>query len=186
MYASKALLCRLSSIHMKLPGKTEIKPEQEIRPASLKEIKEELSLLKPAQLMAVCLKLARYKKENKEMLTYLLFEADNETAYIQKIKNYLDAQFNALNKSTIYKEKKALQKILRSLNKWIKHSGSKQTEVELRIFFCQKIKSAGIPLHLNKVLGNLYQRQIVKINIAMTALHEDLQYDYNQEMKSLI
>ena len=35
-------------------------------------------------------------------------------------------------------------------------------------------------------LSNIYVRQIQKIKKAISALHEDLQYDYGEELKQLI
>ena len=48
-----------------------------MKAASISEIKTELKGLPPAQLTELCLRLARFKKENKELLTYLLFEAND-------------------------------------------------------------------------------------------------------------
>lgn len=157
-----------------------------MKAASLKELKTELQTLSPEQVLDVCMHLAKYKKENKELLTYLLFQAGDEQSYIKEVKDHIEEQFESVNKSNLYLSKKMLRKILRTSNKFIKYSGSKQTEVELLIFFCKKLKSSGIPLHENTALGNLYQRQIQKINKALVFLHEDLQYDYSVEMKILL
>jgi hypothetical protein len=40
-----------------------------MRSASIQEIKQELQQLKPAELVNTCIRLARFKKENKELLT---------------------------------------------------------------------------------------------------------------------
>ena len=53
-----------------------------MKAATIHEIKAELTTLKAAQLMALCLRLSRFRKENKELLTYLLFEAHNEGDYV--------------------------------------------------------------------------------------------------------
>ena len=50
----------------------------------LQDIKKEIQHLRPEQLAELCLRLARYKKENKELLAYILFEADNEAALLKK------------------------------------------------------------------------------------------------------
>ena len=134
-----------------------------MKAASLKELKTELYNLTPEQVLNLCMHLAKYKKENKELLTYLLFEAHDEQSYIKEIKEQIDALFNDVNKSHIYLAKKTLRKILRITNKYIKYSGSKQTEVELLIYFCKKLRKSGIPLHVNTVVGNIYFRQILKI-----------------------
>ena len=44
---------------------------------SLSELKKELSIMPKDKLVDVCTKLIRFKKENKELLHYLLFESNN-------------------------------------------------------------------------------------------------------------
>ena len=156
-----------------------------MKAATLKELKIELSTLFPAQVLDICMHLAKYKKENKELLTYLLFEASDEQNYIQEVKDLIDEQYVGVNKSNLYLAKKTIRKILRTTNKFIKYSGNKQTEVDLLIYFCKKIRKSGIAIRENTALGNIYIRQIVKINKALKTLHEDLQFDYSEEMKLL-
>jgi hypothetical protein len=156
-----------------------------MKSASLKEIKTELSRLHPDTLMELCIRVAKYKKENKELFSYLLFEAGNEKAYISEVKAEMDELFTEVNKSNSYLAKKTIRKILRLTNKHIKYSGSKQTEVELLIHFCKKLKRLGISMPMNSTLGNLYYRQYQNIKKALATLHEDLQFDYEDEIKGL-
>jgi hypothetical protein len=156
-----------------------------MKSATIHEIKQELSTLKPTQLVELCLRLARFKKENKELLTYLLFEANDEQAYITGIKHEIDENFAAINLSQLYFAKKSLRKIVRIINKYCRYSGSKQTEVELRIYFCLRLKESGIPVERNPVINNLFLSQLKKINAVLAALHEDLQYDYLRDMEKL-
>ena len=154
--------------------------------ASLSEIKKELHTLDQETVESLCNRLAKYKKENKELLTYLLFEAHDEKAYIENVKEELRELFKTLPSSNVYLIKKTLRKILRFANKQIKYSGIKQTELELRIFFCTKIKEARSPLHSGTVLFNLYQQQLKKIEAALSKLPEDLQADYERELKQIL
>jgi HPt (histidine-containing phosphotransfer) domain-containing protein len=149
--------------------------------SSINEIKKELNTLESDTLLALCMRLAKYKKDNKELLTYLLFEAQNEQAYIENIKEEITELFEALPSNT-YHLKKSLRKILRIANKQIKYSGIKQTELEVRIFFCTKMKDARVPRQQGSVLFNIYQQQLKKINAILEKLHEDLQGNYAQEM----
>lgn len=154
--------------------------------ASLSEIKKELHTLDQETVESLCNRLAKYKKENKELLTYLLFEAHDEHAYIENVKEELRELFKTLPSSNGYLIKKTLRKILRFANKQIKYSGIKQTELELRIFFCTQIKEARIPLPTGTVLFNLYQMQLKKIEAALSKLPEDLQADYERELKQIL
>lgn len=153
--------------------------------ASINEIKKELAYLDLKAVQELCMRLAKYKKENKELLAYLLFEASDENGYVNGVKAEIDEQFSTLPKSNIYLIKKSLRKILRITNKQIRYSGVKQTEVDLRIYFCFKIKKAGINLLPSQVLANLYQQQLKKIESALAKLSEDLQYDYHGELEQL-
>ena len=44
-----------------------------MKAATLNELKHELSHLPAEELLDLCTRLARFKKENKELLTFLLF-----------------------------------------------------------------------------------------------------------------
>jgi hypothetical protein len=157
-----------------------------MKAATLSELKNELHTIAPAQVLELCLHLAKYKKENKELLSYLLFDAGDENTYINNVKDEIDEQLLNLNRSSLYLAKKTLRKILRTTNKHIRYSGNKRTEADLLIYFCKKLKGSGVPLHKSVALTNLYQRQIQKIKKALSTLHEDLQYDYQEELKGLI
>lgn len=157
-----------------------------MKSATIHEIKEELSTLKPAKLVELCLRLGRFKMENKELLSYLLFEAHDEQGYVAGIKKEIDEHFAAINLSQLYFAKKSLRKIARIINKYCRYSGSKQTEVELRIYFCTQIKESGIPIDRNPVINNLYLSQLKKIHSVLATLHEDLQYDYRREVNELV
>lgn len=156
-----------------------------MKAASISDIKQELNNIAPAKLLELCLRLAKYKKDNKELLNYLLFEAHDEQEYINNVKIQVEEEFATINKTNVYFVKKSLRKILRNTAKHIRYTGSKQAEVELLLHFCCTLKNAGIPLKTNLVLTNLYNFQIKKVAKVIATLHEDLQYDYLKEIESL-
>ena len=156
-----------------------------MRSSSIHEIKQELSTLKAGEVTALCLRLARFKKENKELLIYLLFEEQDEQNYLKNLKQEIKELFDEINLSHLYFAKKTLRKILRVINKHSRYSGNKQTDMELRIFFCQQLKISGIPFRQNAVLSNIFDGQLKKIDAALAGLHEDLQHDYNKEIAAL-
>lgn len=156
-----------------------------MKAASLREIKSELNELEPEALHEMCMRLAKFKKENKELLTYLLFEADNESAYSEGVIEDVVEQFKELPRGNTYFIKKTLRKILRFANRQIKYSGVKETEIAIRMQFCKQMKEARIPMHTGTVLYNMYQQQIKKITALISKLPEDLQSDYEQDFKSL-
>lgn len=149
-----------------------------MKAATISEIKQELSKIQPNVLLDLCIQLAKFKKDNKELLSYLLFDAQDEAAYLVQVKAEIDVQFATINFSNVYFVKKTLRKILRTTSKYIRLTGSKQAEVELLLYFCKKLVDNNIPIKKSAVLNNIYQAQLKKIAQLITTLHEDLQYDY--------
>ncbi len=156
-----------------------------MKPASAKEIKTELTHRSTQELMTLVLRLSRFKKENKELLSYLLFESEDEEAYIQAIKTEIDLQFKAINSKSLFYIKKSVRKILREIKKHIRYSLKKETEVELLLYYCQKLKNFTPSLLRNNTLKILYERQLEIIKKKISTLHEDLQYDYMNTLEAL-
>jgi len=156
-----------------------------MKASSISALKKELSTLPNSDVIDICMKLVKYKKENKELLSYLLFDANNELEYIRNIKEEINLQFADINLSHLYFAKKSIRKILKTTNKYIRYSGHKQTEVELLIHFCTKFKKSGISIKSSNSLSNLYENQVRKIRLTIGALHEDLQHDYLEEITAL-
>jgi hypothetical protein len=156
-----------------------------MKAATVNELKQELVNLPDSTLVDLCLRLARFKKENKELLTYLLFAAHDTSAYIQSVKDAMSIQFAEINKSNVYYIKKTLRKILRTARKYIRYSGLAIVEVELLIYFCHSMQQLKISISKNPVILNIYQKQLKNINKALASLHEDLQYDYQKQIDKL-
>ncbi|MBY0481530.1 MAG: hypothetical protein K2Q21_09250 [Chitinophagaceae bacterium] len=156
-----------------------------MKTATIQELKLELNETSSAKLRQLCLHLAKFKKENKELLTYLLFESQDEAAYINQVQSIIDEGFAELPKANNYLSKKSLRKTLRVTNKHIRYMGSKQAEAQILIYFCKQLKGSKIPFQKTTVLLNLYLQQIKKIKAALATLHEDLQYDFMQEVEEL-
>ena len=156
-----------------------------MKSATVANIRKELKHKSNDELAELCLRLSRFKKENKELLTYLLFEADYEAGYIETVKAEIDEQFDQINTNSFFYIKKSVRKILRNTKKYIRYSLNKETEVELLLYFCQKLKAMTPSISRNTTLTNLYERNIIAIKKKVKNLHEDLQYDYNLELEDL-
>ncbi len=156
-----------------------------MKTASVKEIKTELEGLPPAELLKICLRLTKFKKENKELLTYLLFESNNEADYIKAVNELLAGLFLTVNIKNLYLAKKTIRKIVRTANRYIKYSDSEATEPDILIFVCEGINELQINLKRNTALLNLYTGLLKKINKAVSAMHEDMQYDYLKVIERL-
>ena len=153
--------------------------------ASVNEIKEELLHLSQKDLLAYCMRLVKFKKENKELMNYLLFQSNNQALYLKQVKEEISELYKEINSTNLYFAKKSLRKILRVTNKYIKHTSSGQVEIELLVHYCITLQSSGIPFERSTALNNLYQAQVKKIEKALSTLHEDLQYDYSKLVQQL-
>jgi len=156
-----------------------------MKTATVKELKQELSHHSQAELIELCLRLSRFKKENKELLTYLLYEASNEAGYIEGVKAEITEQFTEINTDSYYYMKKTIRKILRRVKVYIRYSKRKETEVELLLYFCEELNNLEPSIKYNVTLTNLFNRQILMIKKAILTMHEDLQYDYNLQLEDL-
>jgi len=156
-----------------------------MKAASLKEVKTELNHKSHVELMELCLRLLRFKKENKELLTYLLFEISDEDGYVEGIKTAMDIEFEKINTNSYFYIRKSIRKILRLIKKYIRYSQNKETEVELLLYFCQQLKEFSPSINKSKALVNLYNRNLDFIKNKVALLHEDLQYDYQLEIEKL-
>jgi len=156
-----------------------------MKAVSVVTIKKELQHRSHQELSDLCLRLSRFKKENKELLTYLLFESHNESGYIETVKLEVDEQFESINRDSYFYIKKSVRKILRNIKKYNRYSLNKETEVELLLYFCYKLKDFKPSIKRNVTLTNIYNRQIEFIKKKILTLHEDLQYDYNLILEEL-
>lgn len=156
-----------------------------MKPATVAQIKKELKFRSSDELEALCLRLARFKKENKELLTYLLFEAENEETYVEQVKDHIRFGFSEINTASFYYVKKSIRKILRETKKFIRYSSVNETEVELLLYFCETLKDFKPSIRQSIAMVNLYERQLAMIAKKILTLHEDLQYDYSLELDRL-
>ena len=156
-----------------------------MKAATLKEVKTELNYKSHSELLEICLRLSRFKKENKELLTYLLFEISDEEKYIESIQRKIDLEFDSINTDSYFYMRKSIRKILRLLKKYIRYSQNKETEVELLLYFSTKLQQFSPSIFTSKALANLFQRNMDFVEKKISLLHEDLQYDYQQEIDRL-
>jgi len=156
-----------------------------MKAASIKQLKEALDTSSNTEVILLCLKLLKYKKENKELASYHLFYANTEHEYIADVKDMLSTMFLDVNTKNAYFAKKSIRKIVRTCAKYIKYSTEKTTAIDLLIFVCNQMKTLPEYLAKNNQIVNIYSVQVKKIKALVEALHEDLQYDFEQQIKAL-
>src|SRR5690606_42047934 len=107
-----------------------------MKAVSVVTIKKELKHRSQEELIELCLRLSKFKKENKELLTYLLFESHDEMGYIETVKQELDEQFETINTDSYFYIKKSVRKILRNLKKYDSYSIKKKNEDVILLYNC--------------------------------------------------
>ena len=153
--------------------------------ASVKEIKSGLEQLSQKELVEACLRLVKFKKENKELVSYLLFEEADEAGYVNNVKAALDPVFEDVNRTNVYFAKKTLRKIIRLANRYIRYSKVATTEPEVLLYVVEKMLELNLNLKKSAALENIYLSAIKKIRKSVDALHEDLQYDYLRQLNRI-
>lgn len=154
--------------------------------ASIQEIKKELETRSPKEVLAYCLRLAKYKKDSKEFLSYLLFESADPSLFSGKVKSEIDEMFSTLRaEKNLYFTKKSLRKILRIVTRYSRYTGNDALTVEWLIYFCNALNESGIPYYDSQILVNMYQGQLKKIRKLVDGMHEDVQQDYREDLEKL-
>lgn len=156
-----------------------------MKAATAKELRDELKDRTESELREIVLRLSRFKKENKELLSYLLFESHHEEDYVANVKTHIDQQLLEINTSNGYYAKKAIRRILKETKKFIRYSGGKESEVSLLIHFCRSLQETHPKMMKVRIIRDIVQRQIVLIKVRISTLHEDLQYDFEQELNEI-
>lgn len=153
---------------------------------SLAELKKELQVLPASELADLCIALAKYKKDNKDLLGYLLVDSFDKPGFVLDIKKEIDEFFIELkSQSNLYYTKKSLRKLLRIITKYCRYIGDKAASADLHIYFCKKVRESGIAVEKSQHLINMYAQQLKKIRVFIEALHEDLQGDYLRELEEI-
>ena len=157
-----------------------------MKAVTVKVLKDELNHQSSKELVDLCLRLSKFKKENKELLTYLMFESEDEEQYIISVQEQIDSLFGTINTKSYFYIRKSVRKILTITKKYIKYSQKKETEVTLLLYFCGKLKNFKPSIAKSPRLQNTFNRQVLLIEKAISTMHEDLQYDFQVELDELL
>jgi len=137
--------------------------------------------LEHGELLDACLRLARFKKDNKELLTYLLFLEQDEDTFVNSLCAEITDQF-ALTPNA---HKKTLRKLIRWMNKCMRFTKVKDTEIKVRLHFCRSLRSSKTPIRRSKVVFNMYNGQLKKVRKVIEKLHNDIKNDVEREIQKL-
>lgn len=151
---------------------------------SINTIKKQLLTLEPQELTLICLRLAKYKKETKELLSYLVFECKDESQYVANVQAFCLEMFQDFNVRNSYVLMKGLRKTAKQVVKYMKFTENEVSKVEILIYF---IELAQPIVKKNDLLNfqNFYISQYKKLDVLYNKLQEDYQYDFKSQMEKI-
>jgi hypothetical protein len=152
---------------------------------SISEVKKNLKHLTDDELCVIMIKLAKFKKVNKEYLSFLLLNESNESLYVEEVKEHLTELLENVNQNSIQYAKKTLRKVLRVLRQCSDFSEKDVTQLDLSVFFCNELNKLQKSIRNHSIVQGMYNREITKIDKIMKGMHEDLVADYQIEWNHL-
>ena len=153
--------------------------------ASLAEIKKELKHLSQNELIDLISDLSKFSTDNKLFLYFKLYGRDQPDLFSDMVKEELINEFRSGNIRNYHHAKKSAQAIRRKLNKYLKFTKDKPTQIDLISFFCEMLFEYGYLMFRHPVIENLYRLQVGKVERLLSQMHEDLQYDYRDKVGEL-
>lgn len=147
------------------------------RTEKLTELKRELEALSPPELLKIVLRIAKHKVENKELLSYLLFDAHDPLNYAEYLKDEMEAPYLQAITHPYYLLK-GLRKSLRLVTKYYRFTGNRNGEVELLLKLVSSFHAHYKSQFKYAALSKFIFRCLEKAEKSIEKLHEDLQADY--------
>lgn len=150
----------------------------------LQNLKQELAERDTRHLAELCLQLAKFKSENKELLTYLLFYAHDPIAYTSSYKEMIVEPFDKFIYNP-YHLSKGIRKSFRLISRYAKITKSKEGECELYLHLILQFVERIPGKIVHKSLVILLERAFKKAALLILKMHEDFQLDYLPQFKEL-
>jgi hypothetical protein len=155
-----------------------------MRPASIQEIRNQLHHETPEALIDLILRLARFKQENKALVTYRIFDSIDEDAFVVSVQQMISEVFVGVNPAP-YLAKKTIRKAIRMGNQAIKYSGIPTTEISILLCLLQEMEQAQVDISSSPVLINLAKGLFKRAKKCHDGLHEDLQFEYRTKIQDI-
>jgi hypothetical protein len=152
--------------------------------ATVTELKRELEQLSAPDLIRICLRLARLKHENKELLAYLLRDAEDPLYYAETLKPAISDILNSPAPSR-YLLAKQLRRSNRIITRYARFTGSKQGELELLLHQVEQFHQVLKNELSSAVASRMIFRALRKSDTLMLKLHDELQGDYKAQLHQL-
>lgn len=151
----------------------------------LSDLKKELLELSKPELIQLCLRVARLKRENKELLAYLIYDVDDPIFYAQKLKPEIKEVFNQPFQHAYYLTK-SIRKALRLIAKYYRFTSNKQGETELLIYLVEEFHQSWRYEYRYQALGKIIFRCLEKAEANLCKIEEDFKADFEQPISELL
>lgn len=153
--------------------------------AKLPELKRELEGLPQPELVRLCLRIAKHKAENKELLDYLLWSAEDPMQYAQEFRAEVLLPFETPFVNA-YSFTKSIRKSLRLITKYLRFTASRQGECELLLALVDAYHQSYRREYRTAALSKIIFRCLKKAAANIAKLHEDIQADYSSTYNDLL
>lgn len=156
-----------------------------MKPADSKDIKAALTKLESATLREIILRLARLKKENKELLTYILFDAADKEGYVAEINHYVTQQMGEVNVKSAHFARKSLRRILKTAWRLVKYSGDAECVIQVNLHLLEEMNKSKIPFGKSTALENIRSQVKAAIEKNLKLVHADLAHDFKRQLQKM-
>jgi hypothetical protein len=151
----------------------------------LSDLKKELLELNKPELIQLCLRVAKLKRENKELLAYLIFDADDPLFYAQKLKPEIKEVFEQPFQHAYYLTK-SIRKVMRLITKYYRFTSNKQGETDLLIYLVEEFHQSWRHEYRYQALGKVIFRCLEKAQTNLKKIDEDFRADFEQPLAELL
>jgi hypothetical protein len=150
----------------------------------LSDLKKELLELSKPELIQLCLRVAKLKRENKELLAYLIFDSDDPLFYAQKLKPEIKEVFEQPFQHAYYLTK-SIRKAMRLITKYYRFTSNKQGETELLIYLVEEFYLSWRNEYRYQALGKVIYRCLEKAQSNLKKIDEDFRADFENPIIEL-
>ena len=151
----------------------------------LSDLKKELLELSKPELIQLCLRVAKLKRENKELLAYLIFDSEDPIFYAQKLKPEIKEVFEQPFQHAYYLTK-SIRKAMRLITKYYRFTSNKQGETELLIYLVEEFYLSWRNDYRYQALGKVIYRCLEKAQSNLKKIDEDFRADFEDPINELV
>ncbi len=151
----------------------------------LSDLKKELLELSKPELIQLCLRVAKLKRENKELLAYLIFDSEDPLFYAQKLKPEIKEVFEQPFQHAYYLTK-SIRKAMRLITKYYRFTSNKQGETELLIYLVEEFYLSWRNEYRYQALGKVIFRCLEKAQSNLKKIDEDFRADFEDPINELV